>query len=159
MSLRLTLDSNILVYAELEPESGKGQLAQRLIERAAPRGVLAVQALLEYLAVVRRRRPENLPGAMAKVEIWSTIFETAPTTDGVVRAASALVRRYGFRMWDAVIWCAAETCGARVFLSEDLRDGLELGALRVLNPFAADAATVRALLSESSPPMAIETAT
>ena len=52
----------------------KGALAQEIIARAAPRGVLAVQALLEFLAVVGRRRTESLPGAMAKVEAWSQVF-------------------------------------------------------------------------------------
>jgi predicted nucleic acid-binding protein len=146
VTVRAALDSNILVYAELEPESDKGRLARRIIEWTAPRGVLAAQALLEFLAVVRRRRPDSLAGAMAKAQIWSTVFEIAPTTDSVVTAASALVRNHHFQVWDAVIWSAAEVAGARLFLSEDLHDGLQLGAMRAINPFRADASALETLL-------------
>ncbi|MFZ4122940.1 MAG: hypothetical protein ACOYKM_14945, partial [Caulobacterales bacterium] len=80
MPVRATLDSNILVYAELEPKQRKGIAAQRVIELAAANGVIANQALLEFVAVVRRRLPTSLPSAIAKVEAWSQVFETAPTT-------------------------------------------------------------------------------
>jgi len=142
MTGRATLDSNILIYAELEPDSDKGALAQRMIVQAAPRGVLTVQALLEFLAVVRRRRPESLPSAMEKVEAWTAVFETAPTTAPVLKAASALVRLHHFQVWDAVIWSAARIAGATVFLSEDLHDGLQLEGLTAINPFNHDPAAL-----------------
>lgn len=146
MAPRATLDSNILVYAELEPETAKGALAQRIIANTATNGVLAVQALLEFLAVVRRRRVESLPSAMAKVEAWSRVFETAPTSAAVARAAAALVSAHGLQVWDAVIWSAARSAGAQLFLSEDLHDGLVLGGMRVANPFADGAADLERLL-------------
>jgi predicted nucleic acid-binding protein len=146
MNVRSTLDSNILVYAELEPESEKGRRAQLVIAAAAARGVLTVQALLEFLAVVRRRRRQSLPSAMAKVEAWSRVFETAPTTAIVARNAAALVRAHDLQVWDAVIWSAARAAGADLFLSEGLQDGLVLEGMRVANPFALSAQAVETLL-------------
>jgi predicted nucleic acid-binding protein len=146
MRLRATLDSNILVYAELEPETAKGERAKQVIVEAAPHGVLAVQALLEFLAVVRRRRPASLPSAMAKVEAWAAVFETAPTTAIGARTAAALVRAHGLQVWDAVIWSAARAAGARLFLTEDLHDGLTVEGMRVANPFVMDASELGALL-------------
>src|SRR5947209_3182991 len=134
MRFRATLDSNILVYSELEPDSNKGVRASALIRAAAPTGVLAVQALLEFMAVVRRKRPDRLDAADAKVEAWTRVFEIAPTTSRVARSALDLSRAHGLQIWDAVIWSAAQDAGATVFLSEDLQDGLALGGMRAANP-------------------------
>ena len=110
--IRVALDSNILVYAELEPESAKGALAQRVIKGAAPRGILAIQTLLEFIAVVRRKRPASLPSAFMKVDAWSAVFEIVPTTRLVAEQAQALVRDHKFEVWDAVIWSATRGAGA-----------------------------------------------
>ncbi|HEV2366163.1 MAG TPA: PIN domain-containing protein [Caulobacteraceae bacterium] len=133
--MRATVDSDVLIYAELEPESEKGSHAQAAINLAAPRGILAIQALLEFLAVVRRRKPERIESAYAKVFAWSEVFVTAPTTDSVVSLSASLVRRHRFQIWDAVIWAAARAAGAEVILSEDLQHGLSLEGMRAINPF------------------------
>ena len=52
---RVALDSNILIYAELEPESEKGKRATDLILRAAQDGVIPVQVLGEFLRFVQRQ--------------------------------------------------------------------------------------------------------
>lgn len=130
-----TLDSNILLYARLEPDSSKGEAATRLIARCAARGVLAAQALGEFLAVVRRRRPEQLADALKEVTLYRQVFRVAPTDPTVILAAGDLVLRHGLQFWDAVIWKAASSLGAELFLSEDLQDGLRLDGVRVLNPF------------------------
>lgn len=132
----VTLDSSVLLYAELEPDSAKGELARDLIARAAPRGILAAQALGEFLNVVRRRHPARLPGALEQIELYREVFRIAPTNAPIIMAAGALAHRHRLQLWDAVIWQAAATLGARIFLSEDLQDGLLLEGMMVLNPFA-----------------------
>jgi predicted nucleic acid-binding protein len=145
LTVRATLDSNILIYAELEPETPKGIRAQRVIEGSAPRGVIAAQALLEFVAVVRRRRIASLPSAVSKVEAWSAVFEVAATTNLVAAKALTLVREHQFQVWDAVIWSASREAGATLFLSEDLQDGLLLDGMRVVNPFVMNDADLASL--------------
>ncbi|HEX2886516.1 PIN domain-containing protein [Vineibacter terrae] len=145
---RVALDSNILVYAELEPESAKGARAQQVIRSAAPRGILAVQTLLEFVAVVRRKRPASLPSALTKVSVWSAVFETVPTTRLVAERAQALVRDHNFQVWDAVIWCAARSAGADILCSEDLQNGLRLDGMRAVNPFAATPSEIDTIFRE-----------
>jgi predicted nucleic acid-binding protein len=147
MPARATLDSNILVYAELEPKQRKGIAAQRVIELAAANGVIANQTLLEFVAFVRRLLPTSLPSAIAKVEAWSQVFETAPTTSLIMADALRLVNAHQFQVWDAVIWSAARAAGATLFLSEDLQDGMSLEGMRVANPFVRSEAELRALLA------------
>ena len=146
---RFALDSNVLVYAELEPKTDKGGRAQRVIGAGAPHDVIAVQALLEFIAVIKRRRPESLPSAMLKVSAFASVFEIAPTTLDVASTALALVRDHKFQVWDAVIWTAARNAGATIFLSEDLQDGFTLDGMRAVNPFALTEAELTTLLAST----------
>jgi len=145
--MRACLDSNILVYAELEPETPKGIRSHRAIEMSALRGVIAAQAMLEFVAVVRRRRMQSLQSALAKVDALSTVFEVAPTNNLVASRALAMVRDHQFQVWDAVIWSASREAGATLFLSEDLQNGLILDGMRVVNPFTVSEADLAALLN------------
>src|SRR5262245_19257699 len=131
--IRAALDSNVLVYAELEPETDKGKRAHQIIAAFAPRGIIAVQSLLEFIAVVRRKRPASLPSAFLKVSAWRAVFETAPTTQLVADAALDLVRNHRFQVWDAVIWTAVSGAGAAVFFSEDLQDGFARNGMQARN--------------------------
>lgn len=146
MSVRATLDSNILVYAALEPGSDKGRRAADVIKRAAGGGVLATQALLEFVAVVRRRAPHAVAHAVAQVDAWVATFETAPTTTAVMRDALRLVQGERFQVWDAVIFAAARQAGATLFLSEDMQDGRTLAGMRIVDPFALSHEDIAALL-------------
>jgi predicted nucleic acid-binding protein len=147
MPIRTTLDSNVLVYAALEPGSAKGMLAANLIRLATPNGVLAVQALLEFVAVVRRRAPNLTAKAVQQADAWAQVFETAPTTPLIMADALRLVNAHQFQVGDAVIWSAAGAAGATVFLSEDLQDGMNLDGMRVVNPFSRSETELAALLS------------
>jgi predicted nucleic acid-binding protein len=147
MPVRAALDSNILVYAALEPASAKGLRASNLIQLTTPHGVLAVQALLEFVAVVRRRAPPLTAKAAQQAEAWATVFETVPTTSLVMGAALKLVTAHQFQVWDAVIFAASRAAGATVFFSEDLQDGLSVDGLRVVNPFLLSDADLVGLLN------------
>lgn len=149
---RVTLDSNILVYAALEPQTEKGKVAAGIIEAAAARGVLAAQALGEFINVVRRRVPDLHGQAVEQVDVLMAAYVVAPTDGRVVRAAGLLSLRHHLQFWDAVIWMAARDAGATVFLSEDLQDGLAIEGMRVINPFnPANDAAVTALLDGPMP--------
>lgn len=134
---RVALDSNVLLYAELEPESDKGRRAADLVLRAARDGVVPVQVLGEFLRVVQRRLPEAFAGAIRQAELYRTLFITPPTTDGVLASAAESSLKHGLQFWDAVVCAAADAAGATILLTEDLQDGRRLDNLRFLNPFSA----------------------
>jgi predicted nucleic acid-binding protein len=91
--------------------------------------------------------PISLPGAIAKAEAWSAVFETAPTNSLVMTDALRLVNAHQFQVWDAVIWSAARTAGATVFFSEDLQDGMGLDGMRAVNPFSRSEGELMKLLA------------
>jgi predicted nucleic acid-binding protein len=146
MAARASLDSNILVYAALEPGSAKGKAAAELVALATPTGIVATQALLEFVAVVRRRAPDLTAQAIAQAEAWASVFETAPTTAPVMGAALQLVGSHRFQVWDAVIWAASRDAGATLLLTEDLQDGFNLNGMTAVNPFARTAAELAGLI-------------
>ena len=133
---RPALDSNILVYGFLEPDSDKGRLANELIARISGVGVVAVQAIGEFLWVVRRRRPEWLERATLRSQLLRRVLTPVTTDPELVLAASGLARRHGLQFWDALILRASARGGAGLLLSEDMQDGAELDGVRLLNPFA-----------------------
>lgn len=133
--MRVALDSNILVYAELEPESEKGQRAASLILRAAADGVIPAQALGECLRVVQRKAPGAFAEAVRQIALYRNVFRVPPTTEAVVASAAELALAHNLQIWDAIVCATSAQAGAKALLSEDMQDGRMLGGLKIVNPF------------------------
>ncbi len=145
--IRVALDSNILIYAELEPKSEKGTRSADLILRAARNGVIPVQVLGEYLRFIQRRVPQAFDDAIRQASIYRAAFLTPPTTDAVIDTASSLARTHRMQLWDCVVCAASAQAGAKVLLTEDMQDGRILDGLRLINPFAvSNAEAIETLL-------------
>lgn len=144
---RVALDSNILIYAELEPESEKGTRSADLVLRAARDGVIPVQVLGEYLRFVQRRVPAAFEEAIRQASIYQAAFLTPPTTAAVLNNAADLARVHRMQFWDCVICAASIEGGAKVLITEDMQDGRTIDGLRLINPFApANAEAIESLL-------------
>ena len=147
--IRVALDSNVLIYAELEPKSEKGTRSAALILRAARDGVIPAQVLGEYLRFVQRRAPAAFAEAIRQASTYQALFLTPPTTDAVIAKASALARAHRMQVWDCVVCAASLDAGAKVLLTEDMQDGRLIEGLRLLNPFAAaNAEAIAAMLGD-----------
>jgi predicted nucleic acid-binding protein len=133
---RAALDSNILIYAELEPDSEKGKRSADLILRAARDGVIPVQVLGEYLRFVQRRVPAAFADALRQTSIFQAAFLTPPTTAAILDRASELARAHHMQLWDGVVCAASADAGAKILLTEDMQDGRTIDGLRLINPFA-----------------------
>ncbi len=134
--IRIALDSDILVYAELEPDSPKGKRAAQLILGVSRNGVIPIQVLGEFLRVVQRRLPAAFGEAVKQAERYRRIFLTPATTDDVLATAAQTSLNHALQFWDAVVCAAALSAGATMLLTEDLQDGRHLENLLLVNPFA-----------------------
>jgi predicted nucleic acid-binding protein len=143
------LDSNILIYTELEPKSDKGLQARAIIEWVSDVGVAPVQVLLEFMTVVRKRKPERVDAAIRKAAVWASVFRAPATTTDTMEMALQIVLQHQLQVWDAVILAAAREAGARVLLSEDMHDGGVYGGVEIVNPFATDLEGLKARLSRA----------
>ncbi len=144
-------DSNILIYAHLEPDSAKGARAKTLLKAAgASRAVVAAQVLGELLWVVRRRRPDLLDLALGSVELLPPTIEVPRSDRHSMTEAARLAERHRLQFWDALILVASARAGATHLLSEDLQDGAVIANVRLIDPFAA---ANRELVDRLLPPL------
>jgi predicted nucleic acid-binding protein len=118
--IRVAIDSNILIYAKIEPDTAKGMRSADLILRTARDGVIPAQALGEFLRFVQRRFPISFEEAIRQASLYQSVFITPPTTDAIINK-----------------------------LTEDMQDGRNLDGLRLMNPFvAANAKLIDDLLAD-----------
>ncbi len=135
--IRVAIDSNVLIYAEFEPDSEKGIRSTELILQAARDGVIPAQVLGEFLRFVQRRLPASFEDAVRQALIYQSVFLTPPTTDAIINKACELARVHRMQLWDGVVCAASAQAGAKVLLTEDVQDGRIIDSLRLMNPFAA----------------------
>lgn len=146
---RVALDSNILIYAEIEPDSEKGMRSADLILKVARDGVLPAQVLGEFLRFVQRRFPDSFAEATRQARLYQSVFITPPTTNAIINRASELAGAHRLQLWDCVVCAASAEARAKVLLTEDMQDGRILDGLRLINPFAAaNTKSIDALLAD-----------
>ena len=152
--MRFTVDSNVLVYALIADDPDKHRIASDLMIRAMLLDVVVTaQAMAEFVNVVRRKHPSHFDAALAQAKRWTTLMSIVETTGNHVLRAADFARRHRLQLWDSVIWQAARSAHAVLFLSEDLQDGLSLEGMTVLDPFnPANQSRLRELLTEAPEP-------
>ena len=128
------LDSDILVYAALQPD-WRSETAREVL---AAGGVISVQVLNEFANVagrkLRRPWPEMIRQALADLRLLCP--PPLPLTAATHEAALAMAVRHGFSFYDALIVALALEAGCTTLLSEDMRDNLVIGErLTPRNPF------------------------
>ena len=136
MSVECFLDTNVLVYAV---SSDKTELSRKtkaldLIDQTD--FGLSGQVLQELYVTLTRKiaQPIEPETAVALVEELR-LFPTAWTDYPLIVSAIELSLRYGISYWDGAIVAAAQVLEAPILYTEDLNDGQEYGAVRVVNPF------------------------
>jgi predicted nucleic acid-binding protein len=136
MSANVFLDTNVLVYAAMGwgKDERKRKRALELIQ-SEDFGTSA-QVLAEFFVTVVKKasRPLSAIEALDWIE-QLTAFPCQPIDHQLVRIAIEQSERYGISYWDAAILAAAEALGAHTVYSEDLNDGQQYGAVKIVNPF------------------------
>ncbi len=152
--MRVTFDSNVLVYAVDADAGEKHSVCADLVARAA-RGdcVLTVQSLAEFFFVATRKAMLDATTAAAFVDDWRAVYPVIAADEGALVAAIAAVRGHGLSFWDAMMWATARRAGCRILVSEDLQDGRTLEGVRFVNPFAPrNLALIESALPQSPRP-------
>jgi predicted nucleic acid-binding protein len=131
-------DTNILVYATLQPDA-RSDPARALLAR---RGVISVQVLNEFANVAHRRMRRTWPEIEAVMKAVRVLFP-APIAISIKthEAAIAIAARTGYQLYDALIIASALEAGCDTLLTEDMQDGQVIERqLTIRNPFAAHGA-------------------
>jgi len=141
MNAECFMDTNVLVYAAAGrgDDEWKRQRALALLDPAE--FGTSGQVLQEFFVTVTRKAKVPMPAAEAAEWIDRLASRpVVPVDADLVRSAIGIGARYGISHWDAAIVAAAEFLRAPVLYSEDLNHGQSYGAVRVVNPFVAEAA-------------------
>jgi predicted nucleic acid-binding protein len=134
--MKVTFDSNILVYAADHQAGDRNQLAMDILHRAAHADcVLILQSLGEFFHAATRKMKLAARDVEVFVEDWRTVFPVHAASEHCLAPAIELVKRHSFSFWDAMLWVTAHEAGCRLLLSEDLHDGRTLDGVTCVNPF------------------------
>ena len=126
------IDTNVLIYAHGADE--KSETARQTILAG---GVISVQVLNEFAAVLRRKfRLEWDVIADALADVRAALGPVRPVDVEIHLNAVSLARSHDFSFYDALIVASALTAGCDTLLTEDLQAGQRVAGLTVVNPFA-----------------------
>jgi predicted nucleic acid-binding protein len=135
--VRLTLDTNILAYAEGVNGSSMKEVALDLVQKLPQDTTfLPVQVLGELFNLLVRKAGRTRARARAAILSWRDAFPLVETSPAVMLSATDLATHDQFAIWDAVILSAAAAVGCRLLLSEDLQSGFTWNGVTVTNPFS-----------------------
>jgi predicted nucleic acid-binding protein len=136
MSVRICLDSNVLVYQSDFHTAAKQEQAEAIVTAASTSNcVLALQSMGEFYRAVTRKKILSPAEAAKQVNSYLTLFATFPASETAHRTAAREAAAGRFSYWDAVLLASADEAGCEIMLSEDMKDGAKLGGVTVRNPF------------------------
>ena len=126
------VDTNVLIYT-LSRDDRRAHRAQQILRDG---GVISVQVLNEFVAVMRGRYKLEWSDIQTPLDIIQSNFTVTPVTLQTHRAGMSIAERFGYRIYDSLLLAAAVEAGCSTFLSEDLQHGQVIeDALTVVNPF------------------------
>jgi len=134
---RLTLDTNILVYAMDRDAGERHDLAMEIVDQAVTSDcVLTLQALCEFYAAVTGKGKMPKKEAAAQILDWMELFPVVGATSKSLPKALKAVEEHSLSFWDAMLWATAAEAGVTLLLSEDFQHNRVLEVTRFCNPFS-----------------------
>ena len=125
------IDTNVLIYAQ--GTGARSETARRVVLAG---GVISVQVLNEFAAVLRRKfRLEWAEIADALADVHTALGPVRPVGVEIHLHAVALAGSHGFSFYEALVVASALEAGCDTLLTEDLQAGRRVDGLNIVNPF------------------------
>ena len=132
MSSPFFLDTNVLLYASLQPDL-RSEAARVLLAR---RGTISVQVLNEFANVARGKLKWPWPDIEAMLAlVRGRSAQVRDISVSTHEGALALARDHGLSIYDALIVVSAIEAGCDTLYTEDMQHGRTIGELAIVNPF------------------------
>lgn len=136
---RLTLDTNILVYAIDRDAKEKHERAISLVDQAIQLDcVLTLQALCEFYSAATRKKYAAHKEISAFIKELMVAFPVIVSASSTLSLALKVIEGHSLSFWDAVLWATAKENSCSLIISEDFQDNFMLGGVKVRNPFYSD---------------------
>jgi predicted nucleic acid-binding protein len=133
---RVFIDTNVPLYL-LGSDAGKADIAEEIFRSAAFDRIISTQIVAEFVNVARRKTALSWPDIRRAASHLCAMCALEPVTTASLDAAIDLCEAHDFSWYDGIVIASALAAGASRLLSEDLQDGRKIGALTIVNPFAA----------------------
>jgi predicted nucleic acid-binding protein len=142
----ITADTNVFVYLWDNSAPEKTAVALQLTAALGDgNSAIGLQVVGELQNVLRRKLKQPPWEAAQNARNLLTTFETFVASEANANEALALMSAGRMSYWDALLVTSARDAGCTTFLTEDMADGMRLGALEIINPFGSDGLSDRAL--------------
>jgi|SRR5271157_3912574 len=138
MTAKVFVDTNVLVYWRDATDPEKQRRALRWMESLWEyrNGCLSFQVLKEFYVTVTAKLAPGLSPELARLNVRQLlVWKPVTVDDRLLEEAWRLQDRFRLSWWDSLIVAAAQVSDCRYLLSEDFQEGMELGDLKVINPF------------------------
>jgi predicted nucleic acid-binding protein len=138
MSVKIFVDTNILIYAHDLDAGSKHETAADLLRQLweSETGILSTQVIQEFYVNVTRKIPHPLSPAKAR-RLIENYFAWPVIVNGTeaIRRATEIEEQYRISFWDSLIIAAAVEGRADQILTEDLKAGETIEGIQIVNPF------------------------
>jgi len=136
---KISLDTNILIYAFDIGDKVRHKRAMNIIEKAIDANcVLSLQALSEFYHASTRKKYLTPEIALEQIKDWQALFPIVTAKPDTLLKAIKGIKRYKLAFWDAMLWSTIKEAGVEVLLSEDFNHHQEIAGVRIINPFRDD---------------------
>jgi predicted nucleic acid-binding protein len=133
MNDKITLDSNILIYAFADNDDFRKSIAKEIITKC---NIISLQAINETACVLLKKF--NFPKEQLEqvIQFLKNHFIISSLTANTLDKTIILCKKYNFSFWDSMMIAAALDNNCSIIYSEDFNhDQLIENRLRIINPF------------------------
>lgn len=134
--MRISLDTNILAYAEGIGDERRCRLAREVVAALPVESVLIPVQVLGELHRVLAGKSDRTPASIKDAVLgWADAFSLGDSTRQAMEDAFDLAADHQLQIWDALILSVSAEHKCRLLLSEDLQNGFTCRGVTVSNPF------------------------
>lgn len=136
---RLTLDTNILIYAIDRDAKDKHERAVSIVDQAISLDcVLTLQALCELYSAATRKKYAEHDEVSSFIKELMVVFPIVESSRKTLSLALKMMEGSSLSFWDSMLWATAKEHGCSLIISEDFQDNFTLGGVKIRNPFYAE---------------------
>lgn len=133
---RLTLDTNILVYAIDRDAKEKHARAISIVDQAIHQDcVLTLQVLCEFYAAATCKKYAQHEDVVSFISELMVLFPVIASASSSLPLALRAVADHSLSFWDAMLWATAKENHCSLIISEDFQDNFTLEGVKIKNPF------------------------
>jgi predicted nucleic acid-binding protein len=132
-TVKLTIDSNILIYAFGNQNEEKKRIAKSLLSECQ---VMSIQTVNETVYILQRKFNYTMMELIDVVQFFKENFQIRDLDFNILEKALDIMRNYKYSFWDSMMLAAAITNNCKIIYSEDMQHNQIIdGRLTIINPF------------------------